>query len=118
MCVSSVHCTSQEWETSEYSGSLLCKPYTRVNAACDTLNPMNVMVVVVCVSLAQASLILSLFGFMFRFVFLLLAAYLHPLAQSHVISGHGGAVFPLYMLARYLHVTLLYFPSYQKRAPD
>ncbi len=26
VCVSSVHCTSQEWETSEYSDSLLCKP--------------------------------------------------------------------------------------------
>lgn len=35
ICVFSVHRTSQEWETSEYSNSLLCK--TRVNAACHKL---------------------------------------------------------------------------------
>lgn len=33
VCVSSVHCASQEWEISEYSDSL-CIRCTRVNAAC------------------------------------------------------------------------------------
>lgn len=42
MCVSSVHCLSQEWETSEYSHSLLCKPQTRLNAACHKTDSGNV----------------------------------------------------------------------------
>lgn len=43
------------------------------------------VVMVLCISLSQASSILLLLGFW--------AAYHHPLAKSHVIRGHGGAVF-------------------------